>query len=218
MIAHSCPTIETLDVSFCTNADGHGLRRVAEACKNLRQLRACQLKVSDMNFFQAIFRNNTMEKLYLGDCNFVSDECIRIMVEGVEPELHILTGRSTAPPRKLVYLDLGRCRLLTDAALRHLAGNVPLLEGLEISGLVTLTDLGLAPLLETVPRLSHLDMEECGELSNSTLSNIARSPAARTLVHLQVSGCENMGDTGMVELLRCCTKLKNLEMDNSTYL
>jgi len=202
-------------VSFCTNADARGLRKVIEGCQNLRELRACELNINDMNFMSVLFKNNTVEKLYLADSIGVTDEFIRLLVEGVEPELDPFTNQSLAPPRKLSHLDLGNCKLLTDAALRHLADHIPNLTGLTLGGIASLTDAGFAILIPTVPKLTHLDVEDCLELTNATLVNLARNAAAKTLRHLQVSYCENLDDIGMMEILRKCEKLRVLEMDST---
>jgi F-box/leucine-rich repeat protein 2/20 len=215
MLAQSCPQMESLNVSFCTNTDGRGLRRVVEGCRNLRELRACELHINDAPLMQALFKANTVERLHFGDSVGVTDEHIRLLVEGADPEIDPFTGRNTAPARKLAHLDLRKCTQLTDNALRYLSGNIPHLVTLELGGVVALTDAGLAQLLPTIPKLSHLDLEECLELTNTTLFNIAKSPAAKKLGLLQVSYCENMGDAGMIELLRKCDGLWNLEMDNS---
>jgi len=215
MLAQSCPSVQSLNVSFCTNADARGLKRVVENCRGLKELRACELHINDAGLMQVLFKRNTIERLQLADTVGVTDEHIRLLVEGVDPEIDPFTDRSDAPPRKLVHLDLGRCTLLTDNALRHLTGNAPNLQHLELGGVVSLTDAGFSQLLPTLPKLTHLDIEECVELSNTTLFGIARGPAAKLLEHLQVSYCENMGDGGIMELLRKCEKLRNLEMDNS---
>jgi F-box/leucine-rich repeat protein 2/20 len=217
MLAQSCSQLEVLNVSFCTNADARGLRKVIEGCQNLRELRACELNINDMNFMSALFKNNTVERLYLADSIGVTDEFIRLLVEGVVPELDPFTNQNLAPPRKLSHLDLGNCRLLTDAALRHLADHVPNLTGLTLGGIASLTDAGFAILIPTVPKLTHLDVEDCSELTNATLMNLARNAAAKTLRHLQVSYCENLDDVGMMEILRKCEKLRILEMDSSTF-
>lgn len=211
-LSKSCPMIQSLNVSFCTNADGRGLRKVVDACSGLRDLRACELNINDPGLMQALFVKNMIERLQFGDAVGVTDEFVRLLVEGVDPEIDPFTDRSTAPPRKLLHLDLRKCTQLTDNALRHLTDNVPHLRRLELGGVVGLTDAGLAQLLPTVPRLSHLDVEECTELTNTTLLNLG---AAKHLVHLQVSYCESMSDPGMMELLRNCERLRVLEMDNS---
>ncbi|KAI5804437.1 hypothetical protein EDC01DRAFT_420136 [Geopyxis carbonaria] len=215
ILAQSCPQVETLNISFCTGADGRGLRKIVQGCKRLRELKAGELHISDPGLMIALFQSNMLEKLHFGDCTGLTDELVRMLVEGGVPDIDPFTNKSTAPPRKLMHLDLGKCTGLTDAALRHLGENVPFLEKLELGCVPALTDAGLAAILPHVPRLTHLDLEECVELTNATLSSIANSPAAKTLVHLQVSYCETMDDTGMTELLRKCEVLRNLEMDNT---
>jgi F-box/leucine-rich repeat protein 2/20 len=137
MLAQSCPQIQSLNVSFGTNTDGRGLRRVVEACRNLRALRACELQINDAPLMQALFKANTVERLHFGDAVGVTDEHIRLLVEGVDPEIDPFTDRNTAPP-------------MTDNALRYLAGNVPHLVTLELGGIASLTDAGLAQLLPTI--------------------------------------------------------------------
>lgn len=215
MLSQSCPRIEVVDVSFCTNADGRGLRRIVEGCRGLRELRACELAINDPGLMQVLYKRNTVERLHLSETTGITDEHIRLLVEGIEPEVDPFTNRSLAPPRKLVHLDLGKCTELTDTALRYLSGHVPNLEGLELGGIPSFTDAAFAALLPTVPKLAHLDVEECLELTDTTLFNLSRSPACKTLSHLQVSYCENIGDTGVMEVLRRCEKLGNLEMDNT---
>ena len=217
LLAKSCPMLETLNVSFCGHADGHGLRKVVEACRHLRDLRACELNMNDPMLMQALFVRNTLERLQLGETTGVTDEMVRLLVEGADPVIDPATDRSMAPPRKLAHLDLRKCTRLTDNALRHLADNVPQLRRLELGGVVGLTDAGFAQLLPTVPRLSHLDVEECVELTNAMLVSLAESPAAKRMLHLQVSQCENMSDPGFIEVLRKCERLRELEMDNSEF-
>ena len=215
MLAQSCPNIESLNVSFCTEVDGRGLRRVAEACRNLRELRACELNINDLGLMQALFTTNTIERLHFCDSVNVTDEHMRVLVEGIDADIDPFTHENLAPPRKLLYLDLGRCKQITDRAMHHLAGNVPELTRLDLGDVVALTDRGMAALLHTVPKLEYLDLEDCFHVTNTTLLNIAKSRMAKSLLHLQVSYCESMGDAGMVELLKKCGKLRNLELDNS---
>jgi F-box/leucine-rich repeat protein 2/20 len=78
-----------------------------------------------------------------------------------------------------------------------------------------LTDDALANLLKSSPLLTHLDLEELDELTNATLQNLSKSPCAPRLEHLSISYCENLGDTGMLQVLRACTSIQSLDMDNT---
>ncbi|CUS07608.1 unnamed protein product [Tuber aestivum] len=216
LISKSCPLLESLNVSWCSSMDARGIKKIVEECKNLRELRACEVaRFNDPGSMQTIFKSNKLEVLHLGACESIDDAAIAIMVEGVDPEVDPFTNKPRAPPRKLVDLDLSRCANLTDQALRSLAGNVPNLEALQLGGCVSLTDSGFTALLPTLGKLTHLDLEECSELTNATLLALARGPAAKKLEHLQCSYCENMGDQGMTEIIRKCPGLRNLEMDNT---
>ncbi|KAF3913505.1 hypothetical protein ABW21_db0206696 [Orbilia brochopaga] len=215
-IADSCPLLTTLDVSFCANMDARGLRKVIEACSRLTDLRASQcLGINDEGTLEAIFRTNTLERLLLGGCDSLTDESIRILVEGIEADIDPLTDRTTAPARRLRHLNVSKCRALTDLALQHLAHNVPELEGLELAHVTELTDEGLTDLLPTVPKLSHLDLEECGNITNDALLELAKAPCAGVLKHLQLSFCESVSDTGMLPVIEACTSLRNVELDNT---
>ncbi|RVD80605.1 uncharacterized protein DFL_008499 [Arthrobotrys flagrans] len=215
-IAESCRQLTTLDVSFCANMDARGIRKIVESCTFLTDLRAAEcLGIDDESTLESIFKTNTLERLLLGGCDALTDESIRILVEGIEADIDPLTDRTTAPARRLKHLNLSKCRGLTDLALKHLAYNVPNLEGLELSHVAELTDEGLSDLLPTIPKLSHLDLEECSNVTNDVLVELSKAPCAKSLRHLQLSFCENVSDEGMIPIIKNCSALRNLELDNT---
>lgn len=217
LMAAKCPRLESLDVSWCSGADARGLKKVVENCPELRELKASELtRFDEMSPMQALFRANTLERLYLSGCETLTDDSIRIMMEGRNTETDPLTGRSSAAPRKLKHLDLSRCTQITGNALKHLAYNVPDLEGLQLAGCEGLTDDGFTTLFPTLSKLTHLDLEECSQITDETLTALASAPCAATLKHLQLSYCELVSDTGLSPLVKSCRTLMNLELDNST--
>ncbi|KAI5779206.1 hypothetical protein DFH27DRAFT_489227 [Peziza echinospora] len=216
LLALKCTRLESLDISWCPSVDSRGIKKIVEACPGLRELRVSEVRrIDEGSVMQAIFNANTLERLYLSCCSAITDDTIRLLVEGRHSEIDPLTNRTSAPPRRLKHLDLSQCSQLTSDALRHLAFNVPHLEGLLLSGCDGLTDDGFEILFPTVPKLSHLDLEECGQLTNDTLLALSKAPCAATLRHLQLSYCEQMGDAGLIPLVRACPNLMNLEMDNT---
>jgi F-box/leucine-rich repeat protein 2/20 len=217
IIAQSCPSLEMFNVSWCTHMDARGIRAVILGCPKLRDLRAGEVRgFNNIDLAQDIFEKNGLEKLVLSGCVDITDEALQTMVVGVDPEIDILTDRPMVPVRKLRHLDLSRCNRLTSAGVKSLAHYVPELEGLQLSGCTALTDTALMELLESTPRLTHLDLEELLELSNTLLSeHLAKAPCAPRLVHLSISYCENLGDTGMLPVVRACTSLESIDMDNT---
>ncbi|KAF4548839.1 Leucine rich repeat-containing protein 3 [Elsinoe fawcettii] len=216
IIAQRCPRLEHLNVSWCNNVDTRGLRKVVECCTKLSDLRAGEIRGwDDLEFIQLLFENNSLERLILMNCENFTDESLKVLVEGRDPEIDVLSGRPIVPPRRLKHLDLSRCRGVTDAGLRACINNLDSIEGLQLSKCSALTDASLNDLVPTMPNLTHLDVEELDQLSNSALLVLANAPCAPHLRHLSISYCENLGDTGMLPVLKSCTALQSLDMDNT---
>jgi F-box/leucine-rich repeat protein 2/20 len=217
IIAQSCPSLKMFNVSWCTHMDARGIRTVILGCPELRDLRAGEVRgFSSIELAQDIFETNRLERLVLSGCTDITDQALQTMIVGQDPELDILSDLPIVPTRKLRHVDLSRCNRLTSAGVKVLAHMVPELEGLQLSGCSALTDIALSDLLATTPRLTHLDLEELAELTNTLLSeHLAKAPCAPNLEHLSISYCENLGDTGMLPVIRACTSLQSIDMDNT---
>ncbi|KAK1751725.1 hypothetical protein QBC47DRAFT_74708 [Echria macrotheca] len=217
IISHSCPQLETFNVSWCQQMDARGIKFVIEGCPKLKDLRVGEIQGFDnRQLAQAIFETNNLERLVLAGCEELTDAALKIMMHGVNPERDILTDRPIVPPRKLRHLDLSRCSRLTNQGVKALGYLVPELEGLQLNRISALTDAALEPILASTPRLTHLDLEELSHLTNSLLSeHLAKAPCAPRLEHLSISYCENLSDAGMLPVLRKCTSLRSCFFDNT---
>jgi F-box/leucine-rich repeat protein 2/20 len=216
VIAENCPKLEHLNVSWCNNVDTRGLRRVVEACPDLRDLRAGEVHGwDDVEFMQILFERNSLERLVLMNCDSLNDESLTVLMEGQDSEMDYLTGRRIAPARKLKHLDLTRCRGISHKGLEKCIERLPELEGLQLNKCHGITDDVLTAMLNGMPNLTHLDLEELVELSNAVLQSLATAPCARILRHMSISYCENLGDAGMLSILKNCTELESLDMDNT---
>jgi F-box and leucine-rich repeat protein 2/20 len=217
IIASSCPSLEMFNVSWCTHMDARGVRTVILGCPKLRDLRAGEIRgFNNLELAQDIFETNNLERLVLSGCADITDQALQTILAGQDPELDILTDIPQVSTRKLRHLDLSRCTRLTSVGVKTLAHLVPELEGLSLSGCTALTDNALSDLLATTPRLTHLDLEELAELTNDLLSeHLAKAPCAPHLEHLSISYCENLGDIGMLPVIRACTSLQSADLDNT---
>ena len=216
IIAQNCPKLEHLNISWCNNVDTRGLKKVVESCLLLRDLRAGEIRGwDDIQFMELLFQRNTLERLILMNCETLTDESLAVLIEGKDSEIDHISGRPIVPPRRLKHIDLTRCRSLTDKGVRSFVGNIPYVEGLQLSKCSGILDATMAELLPTTPMLTHLDLEELEDLGNATLHALAGSPCAKRLRHLSISYCENMGDAGMLPVVKACTSLRSLEMDNT---
>ena len=216
ILAQHCPRIEHLNVSWCNNVDTRGLRKVIQACPDLKDLRAGEIRGwDDLDIMQELFERNTLERLVLMNCDSLTDDALRVLVEGKDSEIDLLTGRRIVEPRRLKHLDLTRSRAITDQGLKSCVSNLVHLEGLQLSKCHALTDESLTELLPSLPNLTHLDLEELERLTNVTLQTLSNSPCAKTVRHLSISYCDLLGDTGMLPVLKNCTNLSSLDMDNT---
>ncbi|KAI3337082.1 RNI-like protein [Xylariaceae sp. AK1471] len=217
IISQHCPQLETLNVSWCRHMDAKGIKMVVLGCPKLKDLRAGEIKGFDnVEVAKAIFETNNLEHLVLSGCIDLTDGTFMTMIHGLQPEIDILTNRPMVPPRKLRHLDLSRCSQLTNQSVKVLGHLVPELEGLQLNGCTELTDAALEPILATTPRLTHLELEDLSELTNDILSqHLAKAPCAAKLEHLSVSYCENLGDAGMLPVIKKCVGLKSVDMDNT---
>ncbi|KAJ5919770.1 hypothetical protein N7454_009605 [Penicillium verhagenii] len=215
IIAQSCPMLEVLNVSWCQQVDSKGLRKVVQACGRLTDLRASEIQAFDnKDLVKELFQRNTLVRLAISRTN-LSDEALQTLMHGVDPEIDVLTDRPIVPARRFRHLDLHHCTALTDEGLKSLAYNVPDLEGLQVSQCPELTDASIVAVIRTTPQLSHLELEDLDKLTNETLVELAKAPCAQNLEHLNISYCESLGDTGMLQVMKNCQKLRSVEMDNT---
>ncbi|KAL8718669.1 MAG: hypothetical protein Q9225_004222 [Loekoesia sp. 1 TL-2023] len=215
IVAQGCPQLEFLDVSWCNHLDTQGLHKVIQSCLKLKELKASETRGwNDKAFVLDLFKKNTLERLVIAHSD-IDDEGLEMLLQGVDPEIDPLTDRAIVPPRKFRHINFSRCHQLTDKGIKCLAHNVPQLAGLQVSHILSLTDDAFQHLFEDTPLLTHLDMEEIEDITNSTLQNLAQSPCATILKHLNVSYCENLGDTGMLPLIKACPDLRTIHMDNT---
>ncbi|CAK7229224.1 hypothetical protein SBRCBS47491_007173 [Sporothrix bragantina] len=216
-LAEHCTQLEVLNLSWCKSATAKGVQTVLKSCAKLRDLRVGEIRGFDsLSVAKTFFDTNRLERLVMSGCSDLTDSSFQAMLHGIDPPIDLLTDRPIVPPRRLRHLDLSRCTRLTDRGVAALGYCVPDLEGLVLGGCPTLTDQALEPIFASTPKLSHLDLEDLVELKNVLFSNhLAKSECIRTLKHLSISYCEDVGDTGMVPVFRACTNLRSVEMDNT---
>ncbi|KAL3474195.1 hypothetical protein BJX99DRAFT_248412 [Aspergillus californicus] len=214
IIAKSCHRLRTLNVSWCANMDTSGLKKVVKACPNLTGLMASEIRGwDDEELPSELFKRNTLERLVVSRTD-MTDETLKVLMHGIDPEMDILEDRPIVPPRRLKHLDLHRCSV-SDVGVKSLGHNVPLLEGLRLSGCTELTDDSIVPIIRTAPHLTFLELEDLERLTNVTLVELAKSPCASVIEHLNVSFCEAMSDPGMLLVMKSCLALRFVEMDNT---
>ncbi|KAF8079086.1 F-box domain-containing protein [Lyophyllum atratum] len=130
---------------------------------------------------------------------------------------------------RLRHLSMSCCLLLTDDACSNLAYSVPRLEFLELAGIgADLKDDGLLRLLKTTPYIRRLDLEDASHITDALLVAITPGISAQphipdmappepghALEQLNMSFATEVTDDALLLLIRRCTRLKQLEADNT---
>ena len=215
VIAINCPLLELLNVNWCPNIHAAGLKYVVEACPRLSDLRVSEnTGLGDRELMLRLFQRNSLERLICQGAS-LTNESLTILTNGIDPEIDPLTDRPIVPPRRLRHLDISRNMFLSDEGVKSMAYNVPNLEGLRVCPESRLTDDAVIDLVSNTPRLTHLELDGMGKLSDAVLDKLAAGPAAASLEHLSVSWCSLVGDPGVMSLLTACPNLSSLWLDNT---
>ncbi|KZO92747.1 RNI-like protein [Calocera viscosa TUFC12733] len=130
---------------------------------------------------------------------------------------------------KLRHLNLSSCPEITDRTCSNLAHAVPKLEFLELADLGgAMKDDGLVHLLSTVPHIRRVDLDDAMDITDRVLDaltppppdphsahSVAKPEPGEKLEHLVLSYVANISNEAVLRLIRACTKLRVLEVDNT---
>jgi len=189
--ARLAPRLRTLDLGGCV-----GIGRAAL----LGALRSCTL----------------LERLTLDGCNVTDDT-----VAAVSPQLRVLSLKrciGVSPVglaavsrrcRWLTDLNIFGLRATTDAAIASLARSCPLLEALDMSWCLAVTDVGLG-WLEGCRRLRRLLLSGCDKLSGSTIANVVAGTPG--MAYLDISWT-TVDDRGVDRLANAAPQLGTMHIN-----
>ena len=248
ILSQHCPRLMSLDMSRCKNLTGAGIRSFASSAATcakllpLIELRLSGLKGITDGMLSALGKAAPyLEVLDLSYCRDLHNSSLDAFVscsEDFSLDSISLTarqaGRSPNDNRRyrrritrLRHLSLSSCTLLTDIACSHLAYAMPQLVFLELGRVGgDLKDDGIVRLLQTLPNLRKLDLEDAAEITDDVLRTITPHPPpdgierdlrvpGHALEHLIVSSAVQLSDEAFLALIRNCTRLRVLEADNT---
>ena len=248
ILSQHCPRLVSLDLSRCKNLTGAGIRSFLTSAVTraellpLIELRLSGLKGITDSMMSALGKAAPyLEVLDLSYCRDLHNSSLDAFVacsEDLTLDSISLTarqaGRNPNDGRRyrrritrLRHLSLSSCSLLTDIACSHLAHAMPQLEFLELGRAGgDLKDDGIVRLLETLPNLRKLDLEDAAEITDNVLRAITPLPSSgdikqdlrvpgHALEHLIVSCAVQLTNDAFLALIRNCTRLRVLEADST---
>jgi F-box/leucine-rich repeat protein 2/20 len=248
ILSRHCPRLTSLNLSRCKNLTGAGIRSFASfAVARSKLLPLVELRLSGLKGItdgtmttlgKAAPYLQVLDLSYCRDLHNSSLDAFVACTEDYTLDSVSLTGRQAGRNPNdgrrfrrrithLRHLSLSYCTLLTDIACSHLAHAVPQLELLELGGIGgELKDDGVVRLLETLPNLRKLDLEDAADITDDVLQAITLPPSVddmdrdrrvpgHALEHLIVSYAVQLTDDGFLALMRNCTRLRVLEADST---
>jgi len=200
ILSQHCPRLVSLDLSRCKNLTGAGIRSfVSSAVTRANLLPLIELRLSGLksitdSMMSALGKAAPyLEVLDLSYCRDLHNSSLDAFVacsEDFTLDSISLTARQAGRNpndgrryRRLItrlrHLSLSSCILLTDIACSHLAYAMPQLEFLELGRVGgDLKDDGIVRLLETLPNLRKLDLEDANEITDDVLRAITPHPSS----------------------------------------
>jgi F-box/leucine-rich repeat protein 2/20 len=247
ILSRHCPRLTSLNLSRCKNLTGAGIRSFASfAVTRAKLLPLVELRLSGLKGItdgtlstlgKAAPHLQVLDLSYCRDLHNSSLDAFVACTEDYALDSISLTGRQAGRNpndgrrfrrriTSLRHLSLSYCTLLTDIACSHLAYAVPQLELLELGGIGgELKDDGVVRLLETLPNLRKLDLEDASDITDNVLHTITpptvddvsrdRRVPGHSLEHLIVSYAVHLSNDGFLALMRNCTRLRVLEVDST---
>jgi F-box/leucine-rich repeat protein 2/20 len=241
VLKKAAPRLVSLDIGHCRQLDPFALLYIGiDGRCPLHTLRASGLcMMSDDVLAHLGAHLPDLVDLDLSCSPWISDDGIAAFVhcdedlaaEKIEITAGHLGRRSTEGGiffrriTRLRALWLSGCSGLTDRSCEHLAYAVPQLELFSMSNIGSgLRDDGLVTLFKTTPLIRKVDLEFAFELSDRTVN--ALTPPDPTFVgkgihpgsrleHVVFSHVFNLSDAAVSLLIRNCTRLVVLEIDNT---
>lgn len=196
-----CPRLRHIDFAWCTNLDPDSFSSFA---------RGTMHALEHINLYQCLsLTDDVLVALGSGHCpqlrTVVVSHCLQIGDRGI-------SGLSAGGCPRLRVLHMSNCAQVSDAALRALGDGACLeLEDFNANDCVKIGDTGVRALARGCPRLRVLLLTACARVTDESLCLLG-SGALRRLESAKVSACPRVTDAGLTALARACSTLQHLDI------
>lgn len=174
-IGKTCPNLATLNLSHCPLVSDQGIRSLLKNCASLEKLSLQGLDLTGKNWPEAPYL-----------MHLKASDCLQLSGDFWVPWINSLTSL------KILQLNLE----LSDQDLQSLAEKTHQLGALQLTGMSSISNLGLIPLLKTNPNLMSVCLENCIQISDAALGALKGT----TLCNLSLTGSPQITDEGIERL------------------
>ncbi|CAG8441366.1 8351_t:CDS:2 [Ambispora leptoticha] len=218
-LAKQCKKLKKVNMSWCRCMTARDVETLVKGCKKLTSLKLDGIAKLNESTFTLIGELRHLQVLSLDSCPTVDDNLIAALFQSgsnndnsstIAATMTTTTYSSSPPP--IAHLNLSNNPHLTDTALQDIADFCPLLTHLQLHGCPGFTDSGLTYLASKCTELQAIDLEDC----NTAVNDEVLEAFATHLEKLRIiclSYCDQITDEGVTNLLRECTHISRIDLD-----
>ncbi|XP_055624857.1 uncharacterized protein LOC129767725 [Toxorhynchites rutilus septentrionalis] len=212
--AYGNTNLEKLYVSAATFSRNI-LPRFFEKSPNIRSLTLYQCSYENIHDLQLSFAHlKSLEYLNLQRTFDIDDSFFsRTVFDSVNMPFERIRFYPVTNLSKLCYLNLSRCRDLSDETLVALC--FPRLKKIDLRGL-NITDFGVRSLVRQCPRLEYVHVDACKRICDSAVLLLCRD--LKRLKLLNLDGCRSITDASIGYIIDNCRMLVWLNIMNCPLL
>lgn len=229
LIAISCPYLEDLNLSNCSQITDKSLTLIARHCKHLKKLNLNRCDLISSSAIEELasgckkLKIINLSRPLLNPKRQISDESLSALVVA-NPEIMELRLRNCEKVsddtiiamaktcgKNLRALDLSWCGNITDRALLEgISPHCPNLTSLALNGCKRLTDISIISLLGSCPTIMSLSLAHLPFITDRILTSMAEKLSK--LVILSLNGCVEVRDDSIISLAQHCPNLQSLSL------
>ncbi|GFO41641.1 F-box/lrr-repeat protein 20 [Plakobranchus ocellatus] len=221
--------LKELNICGCSQGALGGafvLEVAAQYCQDLTHLDASYCNLTDASLEAISQCADRLESICVNGFQSMSDACLlRVLRKhgrGLRTlELYACFSLSASSLRSLgehctnlKRLCLGSCNKLTDSAMITLSAHLGRIEELDLRGCKNVKNDCIRKIVRNCPRLSKLVLANCPHISDLALTEIA-THLKTTLRTLELCGCNNVTDQGLITLAKNCDRLISVDISST---
>ncbi|KAH9833766.1 uncharacterized protein C8Q71DRAFT_860039 [Rhodofomes roseus] len=215
-LANIATELEEVRLNGLSTLTDPSVSALARSLTNLRELELCDLHLLTPPSIRDIWTFSTrLQRLKLANCVHLTDRAFPY-VPGVLPDHP--SSLTTSPLEEPQWTNGSRPPTWLETLpplIFSLGHKLTHLRFLDISNCPRLTDTAVVGIVMHAPRIQHLNLSACSRLTDNS------AEAVSTLQHLHVlalSYVEGLTDSGVVSIVRQCTKLRSVDVSYSSSL
>lgn len=218
-LTHQCSSLESLNISHCSEISTKMLTGLGIRCRLLSSLDLSNTTVTDEAISSLVFDCQTLIELKLKHCHEITDVAVIAVAECCSlltslnlrdndniSDRAVITLAHHCP--SLTNLDISYCAIMTDAAVIAVAKNCPGMA--DLVSCLNITDAAIFALAQNCLALKSVDLCHCREISNAAIKTLVQNNAGLTSINL--SGCKMITDAAVITIAQHCPKLKILKL------